>query len=647
MMLKNSRLFLYLSTFIALLPLVIFNYYGFYLELDIYGKIDGLMFCTYYFVSLLVIARAPSFIYSSYVLISFLIIFSISKASSEYYLFYDSYISFDHLTLFKEFLLALKNFSTPWTFLIIIAFTATMACLHVFFIKSLRKSSILSSTAIAIICILITLPFYNFHKNRYHVADLMNLTEKPTYEYSFENPIMFFFRSLPWNESEAVYKKNAKRATLAKALEKKTITILPDIYSPKNYDSLLLDYPDYESVNVHLKPLENTPKKLSEVLIQNTKNKKNVLIVVLESFRSYEFENSKLIGINLEKIAAKSIVFNEAYSIARATIKSEQAILCSTLDTNLKTTYSVKQGKYAGQCLPKILKNHGYDTSWFHGNTKDFYNRRTFHPTLGFDNIYSKEEIQKIKGNKVNDIGWGMPDPTIYKFALNKLKNKKGPFFAEILTVSSHQPFNWDYGEFKFPNTFNSESDDIYKNYLKALYYADHALGQFWNEFMSSPLKDNTIVVFTGDHGVPFYPEQEISETDKFDILFKVPLMIYHPDIAPSRNFFQSSHMDITPTLLSLLDISVQNSFIGRATLGGNKTLTKRPIYHVNMNNYGFRFGKTKCVPKMAQCIDKNLCYKDERFMCDLEKKSDILQIQQSDDFMEYMILLTEAHYAN
>ena len=645
-MYSSHRKFIYICAFISLLPLAIFDNFGFFVSLDIYGKIDGLLFCVYYFISLLVIARLPNAIFSSYIFISFILIFTLSKASSEYYLFYDTYISFDHITLFKEFLLALKNFSTLWTLLIIITFVFIIFIFHAHLVKSYKKTSLLNSVITSLLCLLVTVPFYNFHESRYHLTQIIKQSEKPTYDYSFENPIMFFIRSFPWSDSTTVYKENAKRATIARAIEKNAISQLPESYLPKNYASLLLDYPEYKPVTPYLTPLEYAPVTPSNILNRSAfKKQKNVLIVVLESFRSYEFESNKIIGKNLDTIAEKSIVFDQAYSIARATIKSEQAILCSSLDTNLKTPYSVSQGRYSGRCLPKIFKDLGYETTWFHGNTKDFYNRTIFHPTLGFDTIYSKDEIQQTD-KQVNDIGWGIPDPNVYQFALNKLKNKSSPFFAEILTVSSHQPFNWDYGEFKFPNEINFQSDDVYKNYLKALYYADDALGKFWNEFISSPLKDNTIVIFTGDHGVPFYPNHIENEVDKFNILFKVPLMIYHPEIGHRKSSFQSSHLDIAPTLLSLLKIKEENSFIGRATLGSHKTLARRPIFHMNKDGYGFRLGKTKCIPKMQQCTIKKLCYKDERFMCDLEKETDILQIQQSSNLMEYMKLLTETHYA-
>ncbi len=643
---NSSRILIYLCALVSLLPFILFGIYGFLINVDIYGKIDSLLFCIYYFISLIFIATFPKAIFSSYIFVSFFLIFVLSKASHEYYLFYDTYISFDHLTLFEEFLLALKNFSSWLTFVTIIFTLAIIVALHIYVISPLKKPSIKSSIVVTGFLLLVTLPFYNFHTDRYLVAQVSQSSENPSYNYSFENPIMFFIRSFPWSDSTTVYKENAKRATLARAIEKNAISQLPESYLPKNYASLLLGYPEHKPVTPYLTPFEYAPVTPSNVLNSSAfKKQKNVLIVVLESFRSYEFESNKIIGKNLDTIAEKSIVFDQAYSIARATIKSEQAILCSSLDTNLKTPYSVSQGRYSGKCLPKIFKDLGYETTWFHGNTKDFYNRTIFHPTLGFDTIYSKDEIQQTD-KQVNDIGWGIPDPNVYQFALNKLKNKSSPFFAEILTVSSHQPFNWDYGEFKFPNEINFQSDDVYKNYLKALYYADDALGKFWNEFISSPLKDNTIVIFTGDHGVPFYPNHIENEVDKFNILFKVPLMIYHPEIGHRKSSFQSSHLDIAPTLLSLLKIKEENSFIGRATLGSHKTLARRPIFHMNKDGYGFRLGKTKCIPKMQQCTIKKLCYKDERFMCDLEKETDILQIQQSSNLMEYMKLLTETHYA-
>lgn len=641
--LTNSRAVLYLCFIIALTPILIFDFYGFYRGMDTYGKLDAAIFSIIFFIILLVTISLSKWLFST---ISFYFILAVtifSKASQEYYLFYNTYISYEHLSLFNEFVLAIKNFITPSLFFALISFPLLLILFHkVLLVKvTAPPLKILIPTLVISSIILLLLSAHN--EDRYKTIYIIKQSEKIEYIYSYENPVMYFFRSFPLLTSSSEQKSNAKFSLIAKRLEKKVMKVLPPIYQSSNYQSFLLNFPGYKTANSDTDPLKNTP--LNNIVHPKLKNK-NVIIIVLESFRSYELTGELSVGKNLELIAEHSINFTNAYSTARATIKSEQAILCSSIDANLRMPYSIKNGIYKGKCLPKILEKKGYETYWFHGNTKEFYNRTEFHPSIGFNKLYSKEELIANGYDKKQDIGWGIPDSYLYEFALNKLKNSKKPFFAEILTVSSHQPFDWNYGEFNFPKRIDYEGDDIYKNYQKSLYFSDDALGNFWHSFLNSPLKNNTIIVFTGDHGVPFYPQDNtLNEIEKFNILFKVPLMIYHPEKTPHEVSFQTSHLDITPTLLSLMNISESNSFFGRPLLGKHKSSDKRPIFHMNMDSYGFRYDQINCVPKVHQCINGAMCYQDSRFSCPLNTESDAEIIRQSEYFMEYVKLLTEALY--
>ena len=44
-------------------------------------------------------------------------------------------------------------------------------------------------------------------------------------------------------------------------------------------------------------------------------------------------------------------------------------------------------------CLPSILAHYGYETHWFHGYEKNFYNRDEFFPSIGFQKLDDQSVI--------------------------------------------------------------------------------------------------------------------------------------------------------------------------------------------------------------------------------------------------------------
>jgi phosphoglycerol transferase MdoB-like AlkP superfamily enzyme len=94
--------------------------------------------------------------------------------------------------------------------------------------------------------------------------------------------------------------------------------------------------------------------------------------------------------------------------------------------------------------------------------------------------------------------------------------------------------------------------------------YQDAWLGELLDELQRDGALDNTIIVFTSDHGMRWTPgDQEgqvvlVSRGRLEDIELRVPMLIYMPGVLQHSTIIDSptSHVDITPTLLDLLGIS-------------------------------------------------------------------------------------------
>jgi len=79
--------------------------------------------------------------------------------------------------------------------------------------------------------------------------------------------------------------------------------------------------------------------------------------------------------------------------------------------------------------------------------------------------------------------------------------------------------------------------------------YTDDALKYLFDEYKKNPRYNNTIFVVTGDHRlIPIPQRNSISR-------FHVPLMIYSPLLKKAEKISSvSSHFDVTPSLLALLE---------------------------------------------------------------------------------------------
>ena len=94
--------------------------------------------------------------------------------------------------------------------------------------------------------------------------------------------------------------------------------------------------------------------------------------------------------------------------------------------------------------------------------------------------------------------------------------------------------------------------------------YQDAWLGELLDELQRDGALDNTIILFTSDHGMRWTPgDQEgqvvlVSEGRLEDIELRVPMLMYVPGVLQHATIIDSptSHIDITPTLLDLLGIS-------------------------------------------------------------------------------------------
>ncbi|WP_405414873.1 sulfatase-like hydrolase/transferase [Maribacter sp. Asnod1-A12] len=210
-----------------------------------------------------------------------------------------------------------------------------------------------------------------------------------------------------------------------------------------------------------------------------------------------------------------------------------------------------------------VLKNNGYHTSYYQGINSSFDKVDKFLDSENVDFVLDKSGFGINYEQQANDAAgssWGYPDMELFKKGLSIDRNKNQPRLEVFMTISAHEPFispNQELFEGKVKNKlkiedFNSKVKRIVeknKNVFATLLYTDNAIKWFMESYKSQPNYNNTIFVITGDHRLNPIPQRNSISR------FHVPLIMYSPMLTKTRTISSiSSHFDVTPSILALLD---------------------------------------------------------------------------------------------
>ncbi|PHR95341.1 MAG: sulfatase, partial [Blastopirellula sp.] len=151
------------------------------------------------------------------------------------------------------------------------------------------------------------------------------------------------------------------------------------------------------------------------------------------------------------------------------------------------------------------------------------------------------------------------------------------PFFFVYGTINIHRPYTADSGK----QLWDIEPDDLkglipkflpdvddvrrdFSDYLGEVQAMDAMLGVMLEELELSGQLDNTIIVLSGDHGIPGVPR---GKTNCYDLATRVPLMVRYPKLITKGRQVDDfvSVMDIGPTLLELASTDVPASMDGKS----------------------------------------------------------------------------------
>lgn len=91
-------------------------------------------------------------------------------------------------------------------------------------------------------------------------------------------------------------------------------------------------------------------------------------------------------------------------------------------------------------CLPARLARDGYETSAYHSFAGEFFDRVSWYPNIGFDNLVFKNDLFKAGAGVCGGVFPGVCDRDVPRQLAQRLKSAERPQFIYWLTVNSHLP---------------------------------------------------------------------------------------------------------------------------------------------------------------------------------------------------------------
>ena len=253
---------------------------------------------------------------------------------------------------------------------------------------------------------------------------------------------------------------------------------------------------------------------------------------------------------SLDALAARSTVFDRAYSMASYTGKSVGPTLI---------------GKYPSECvrdgghfnvygptntfLAERLQDVGFHTM---GAASHWY----FKPRYGLAQGMDVWDLSALPADSSADSDTSVTSQALSDTAIALLSdpdNVDKRFFLWVHYFDPHAPY-----------VAHPEAPDFHtgaKSWSKASYdgevwYTDHHIGRLLDFIASQPWGARTAIVLTSDHGEAF-DEHGMSwhGVDLWEPIVRVPLIVYVPGVKAHRVRVKRSLIDVVPTVLDLLGV--------------------------------------------------------------------------------------------
>ena len=262
-------------------------------------------------------------------------------------------------------------------------------------------------------------------------------------------------------------------------------------------DSFLAGYPQY-----------------TDTLCQ-ANTQKNLVLIIVESL------NSWVIGLQfggVEVTPCLNRMVNDSNSITAVHVlpqvkdgrSSDGQFMFNTGLLPLQSgAVSTRYGDFDYYSIAKSLKQRDYATVNMTVDCNNYWNQAEASVAYGYDRNLDRLDGGGLTKNSV-------PDSVLMERAIEQIKAEKGRFFYQLITGSSHMPYDAP----ARPTALSSAEGfpTEIRNYMEVIHYTDRCIGAFVDSLRANGLYDNTVIAIASDHNqllapcsVPGYNDTEVA----------------------------------------------------------------------------------------------------------------------------------------
>ena len=249
-----------------------------------------------------------------------------------------------------------------------------------------------------------------------------------------------------------------------------------------------------------------------------------------------------------QRLKGEGVYFDNLFANSFRTDRGTVAVLSGF---PAQTKMSVMKLPVKSQRLPSIarsLRREGYATSFYYGGDLNFTNTASYLYGTGFDRLTWQKDLHFDAPTSK----WGYADDVVIDAFTDHVLAEAAsqrPFFAAMLTLSSHEPFDVPFAKFDDPM-------------LNAMAFTDACLGRFVERVRQTPVWDDLLVILIADHAYP-YP-YGIANSDA--LRHRIPMLwlggaVRRPAVVETYG----SQSDLAATLLAQLGIAHGDFLFSRA----------------------------------------------------------------------------------
>ncbi len=315
-----------------------------------------------------------------------------------------------------------------------------------------------------------------------------------------------------------------------------------------------------ESQKLRPRPRESLPVPK---LTAKPAKPRNVLFVILESVRA------DAACVDYEEDCQRTWATNQLFP-DRVPLRQLRALDSSTA-ISLAVLWSgvgPHESRDVLHTWPLIFdyaKAAGYHSAYLTSQNMMFGNTRLWVKNLGVDRFFSATDV-----DPTSDIDLGAPEDLFADRAIQELGQLEEPFLAVVQLSNVHYPYYVDENgpkPFQPSNHSKAPEDNqaFFNFYQNAVHQQDRHLARVLSAVRKGPAGDNTVIVYTSDHGEAFREHYQLGHTfSVYDEEVKVPGWIDAPPGTLSEeeahNLAKKSdefvfHPDLTATVLDLMGV--------------------------------------------------------------------------------------------